>query len=792
MTNSDDRDFVQQATQMTAANLRRLTTEVNKDPTTTSQLSIPEREELIQLVSEILPAGNVVGFVFNGVRSVKGRGVSSDEGRTHLNSLFKGLSIVRDNAFYRMMFAGPATVLTGYNMLLRLAGADPDQFLPDGAWQFYVEFGLREDTARHSNETLGFQQAVKQLSRSVTDVDLLSAWILAAMWLLRDYDDLLAMAWEERVRMQAIEEATGLPRLHRAWEMIRPFDFPEGFSDLVSYRRFCFNQFCEQQLHLVGADQRRKFLESWDAPQRRSERTVAIRRFCQQMTLHSYLDPGEYSEQRVSVRKSDVSVGVVYKGAYFLVSFVDPANPAAYALIRGQVKAILECETRGSELDLFLVSLPRFRQAELRGLLSNAQKLAIQRLRSAPIIINWDRSRRRDTLSAIRQERRGIGDHALTVFSTDESMVFDFSHIYFDGPWAMEISEMLTRQAAWYLRNGGVGGASTKSLVTVVDLVLEDRFRKVARNLSRVVDGVSAEASFDIKPVLDLRRLLTRKLKPPVQLTVNDLLVLYRTVFNQCYFVDRRVHASLQVLRNEGLGRLVDSVESMFLSLRDANPSLLIPVDASRVDPKARLFPCTFRSPFVDLLGQHREVLGLLKSVAEKQSYRDDGYRFFNKSRVAYLGVLSVFGEVMRRYRAIAVDGQSMSTSAIRLVAGLPGAMQRLVDGLPGRFAFMNEAIKGEEVFSNVGRVTVGSSISRFSSAKDDNDKKVLVWGVMTDDNDRLCITLRDFRPPVLALVSAGHSDVAHAVSQDFLNAYVAGFLVFISELKSIILFSGS
>src|SRR5262245_32786656 len=115
-----DEQEVQQATQIAAASLRKMLTETkgSSRPNST-HISVPEREELIEIISQILPAGNVVGFVLNGILNVKDREIPTTEGRIHFNSLFKGLAIVRNNAFYRMMFAGPATVLAGYNMILR-------------------------------------------------------------------------------------------------------------------------------------------------------------------------------------------------------------------------------------------------------------------------------------------------------------------------------------------------------------------------------------------------------------------------------------------------------------------------------------------------------------------------------------------------------------------------------------------------------------------------------------------------------------------------------------------------
>ena len=88
---------------------------------------------------------------------------------------------MRNNVLYQVAFAGPATVLAGYNLLLQIAGAKPDDFLPNGAWQFYVEFGLREDAARHQNETTDFQSSAQQIQ--ATNADQLTAWTAACMWL---------------------------------------------------------------------------------------------------------------------------------------------------------------------------------------------------------------------------------------------------------------------------------------------------------------------------------------------------------------------------------------------------------------------------------------------------------------------------------------------------------------------------------------------------------------------------------------------------------------------------------
>lgn len=789
---TDEQQQVLQVTQMTATNLRKLVADTTRHKDTASHISVPEREELIELISQILPAGNVVGFIFSGIMNVKDREIPPGEGRTHFNSLFKGLSIVRNNAFYRMMFAGPATVLVGYNMLLRLAGGQPDDFLPEGAWQFYVEFGLREDAARHSNETLGFQQAAAQLHPPATEAQELTSWVLASMWLLRDYDYLIATLWEEHTRLTVIEETTGLPNLHRTWGRLRPFSSATQGVSIPAYRRQRFDLFCEEQLRSVGTIQRRHFDENWRAPENQAWRQQAVRTYQQQLSIRSHLEAGEYSEKRVPIRNSDMSIGIIINGNYHLIPFIDPVNPTAFALAQTQVEAILRGKHSASDLDLTLTNTPRASQAELRKLLDKTQQQSLSELRKAPIFINWDKHNSNQPLTYIRQTHRGIGDHPITLFRTESSMVFDFSHIYFDGAWAMEVAEMLTNEAITQLRRRDSGNNITGHTIPFsITLNESGKFQRAAGKITTPVNFVSAEAKMPITPVVQIRKLLVSRTKPTVHLTVNDLLVLYRTIFNQRYQPSPILEKSLTALRRQPGGEvLVRAVKEMLTNMRDVNPSLMIPIEASRVNPRDRIFPSTFRSPFPDFHQKHNDLLSLRKSIIDKREHKAAAQQFFVNTRAEYLSTLQTFGMVMRKYREIAASGQSMSTTAIRLIAGLPGAMQKVVDGLPGHFSFINEAIKGEEVFSNVGQVTPGSSISRFSSAKDDNDKKILVWGVMTDNDNMLKISLRDFRIPIIALVRAGHQNIAQEITEDFVSSFMTGFKTFIDEVSEIITIS--
>ena len=96
--------------------------------------------------------------------------------------------------------------------------------------------------------------------------------------------------------------------------------------------------------------------------------------------------------------------------------------------------------------------------------------------------------------------------------------------------------------------------------------------------------------------------------------------------------------------------------------------------------------------------------------------------------------------------------------------------------------------IKGREVFSNVGQVAPTSTLTRFISAKDDNEKKTLIWGIMTDHRGVLHITLRDFRPHVKLFYELDNLSVANRITQDYLNTYVDGMNRYINDLKRITL----
>ena len=131
--------------------------------------------------------------------------------------------------------------------------------------------------------------------------------------------------------------------------------------------------------------------------------------------------------------------------------------------------------------------------------------------------------------------------------------------------------------------------------------------------------------------------------------------------------------------------------------------------------------------------------------------------------------------------------GASVSTSTIRRLVGLPNSVRRMLDGLPEHFGAINEVIKGQEVFSNVGRVNPESSLRRFITAKDDNDKKTLAWAIMTDAAGVMHVSLRDFRPHVAELLRVDREPLAQLIAQDYVDSYARGLNQFAREALQIV-----
>jgi hypothetical protein len=288
--------------------------------------------------------------------------------------------------------------------------------------------------------------------------------------------------------------------------------------------------------------------------------------------------------------------------------------------------------------------------------------------------------------------------------------------------------------------------------------------------------------------MLRLRRLFKRR-NDLIQLTVNDLLVLYRAIHAATYEPAPTLMAELNALAKSASARQAASsaLEALAKS-KQTNPAVVIPVDGSQRIPHDRLYPITFEVPLreLDLLNLHQKCMAALDGYKTGTGDRSAHYAAFDKLQRAYLTSLAGFGMVSNRAKEIAVAGESASTGAIKLLAHMPVALQRMLDAIPSRIDLLNDLLKGREVFSNVGAVVPNSTLTRFLTAKDDNDKKTLAWGIITDAAGIMRITLRDFRPHVGLLAAVDQKDLAARLLQDYLDAYAAGLNNYIAELQRI------
>ncbi|GAB1470006.1 hypothetical protein MASR2M66_08830 [Chloroflexota bacterium] len=786
---------ITKASEFTAANLRNVAKTLSVQQL--SRLTLPEIESVVEIISRIIPAGNVPGMILSGLARLPGRRIPVQKIQQDVSALFSGLDQVFDQAVYGAFFAGPAAVLWGYQNLLKLAGKDPESAFPEGTWQFYVDYALREDTARHANETHGFDSMLEDHNIRLNKIDRLTAWFMAAMTCLHQYNALLENEWRERVAISLLEktlrgqgiETQRTKLILREWELKRPYRREEDGAqfDYPAYRRKKFDEFLRFKIQTLPES----VLHAWkaDFQNAASQELTAYQR---QMSIMAYLEPGPYGETRVPFNLSDAKIGVIYRDSYYMLPICDEAGGMLDVLTaRAQIAALLNTSFSSPSQ---ISSLAKVRRSELAGLRSKLNPVLINELdnlKFAPILLSSDIRSRALPLSELRQAERGVGSHALTIFDTGESFVFDQSHIFFDGAWGVTLAEIMTNEALSWARylsllpapipTGSRVYTSLTLQLSPADLDLVQQAPKVAHEASAETDKV------DLKACLALRKVFKQR-NERIELTVNDLLVLYRAIHAATY---TPTPALANEIQNLSMTKPDVSAALKQIITEDSriNPAMLIPMDASLKTPRDRIFPLNVEVPLADLnlFAMHRQSLSMLEayetaSVSEKAVI----FASFKKVQKAYLSTLAGFGTYLARAKEMAAEGESTAAGALKLLAHLPLPIQRLLDKIPERFDVLNNIIKGREVISNVGAVAPTSTLTRFMTAKDDNNQKQLAWGIITDANSVLRIHLRDFRPHVQTLLDIGRKDLANLITQDYLNSYAEGLNRYIRELSHI------
>ena len=781
----------------TAQDLRTIATSASLQALST--LTLPEIDAAVEAVAQVMPAGNVPAMILNGLARLSGR-PSPENVRRDVNLLFKGVEAALDKAVYGAFFAGPAAVIWGYQNLLKLTGKEPETSFVEGLWQFYADHGLREDTARFTVETNGFDTLLDHHQIELSLANRVTAWVMASIHCLHQYHDWLANEWRERVYISILQEVAQdtsgderLARLHREWARRRPYGRgPDATPDenYASYRRRKFDHFLRQALDQLEEETR----YAWNRRVQVAKEQLAA--YQQQMSILAYLEAGVYGETRQPVALKDACVGLIVQGRYYLIAACQPGSdlPATAASVQAQVIAIMRQPVGTAAMPISsLAGLRRQEWAKLWPDLNQALLASLEQLRLAPIMVNADQQSPHRPLAELRQAERGVGDQPLTIFDAQKCFVFDHSHIFFDGPWSVALAEILTREAlAWavYLQTLATPPEAEHALI-VKPLLLpfEQRELVFVQQAERVALEVSVETTAaQLKPMLALRKLFKMR-NDLLALTVNDLLVLYRAIHAVTYQPDPELLATLEALLEDPKLEAAASQALAAIQPADHTPAILIPLDATRKEPKERIYPLVFEAPLheLDLLDLHRRTMTALALYDQAPANkRVNAYAKFDRLQRRYLATLAGFGQVLTRAKEIAIHGESASQGAIKLLAHVPAPLQHLFEQLPNRFDVVNELIKGREVLTNVGAVAPDSTLARFNTAKDDNDRKTLAWGVLTDACGAVHVSLRDFRPHVAALVAGGRGELARRMAQHYVDSYARGLNSIVDDLSRI------
>lgn len=778
--------------------------------------------------------------------------------RSGVKPLKHRLADLGDMVLYFLLIVVSATVLDTFQTLRTWITGEPREF-PRGFWQFYLHWGLREDLGHFTNETIGYH---RDRPTEASELDDVTAWVMAVIQFLWGYEELMGVVWDEWVSLRRLAQAAQKAgfgddprfyRLTRQWEVTRRYRAPLN-GTYAEIRLADFKQFL-QPLKRALFEEAEVVLDLTLSEEDKAKRAS----FQRQMSLFARLKPGRYMDRKIPIPLWDACIGLVINGQYHLINVVvhdengtqvvygqggttwplqfhngRPVTPegdlleshggqlyrvkdgkwvgyldiAPVSHVKWQIKQMLENAPQESSnpdqaVDLLLAETPRKSQAELRRLLSEETQESIRQLRRAPVIINWDEQRPRDRpLAQLRRAHRGIGDHALTIMRTESSILFDQSHIFFDGTWSLAVAEVLTTAAIQWCKRCSTITPGEITPVEPLHLEASDEFLKEAY-AKRQPPEISAETTiWDAIPQISrLRKLLAER---GMRLTVNDLLVITR-IFHAAHYspyakVEEEIGALKEHARTPVEKRAAKAIDRSLDRGRFINPALYIPVDASPQEPHQRIYPDNFRI-LLEPRGKDKMMDNLVwvwdDTWEAYQRFRKfdpadtpDGiaaFKEFEKYRHTLLSSLANFAIILAANKAVAMRGQSMTIAVAKLLLHLPIWAQKFLNSFPEKFPAMNEVIKGDEVYSNVGRVAPGSSLTRFITAKDDGNTKALAWGVMTDDEDRLFVTMRDFRPHVKPLVQAGRIDLAHQMAQDYVVAYTSDLIGLVARLTAML-----
>ena len=490
------------------------------------------------------------------------------------------------------------------------------------------------------------------------------------MTTLHQFNSLLASEWYERTAIWLLQDLIGAEGLYSKWDKEKPY--ARGSEavdyDYPAYRRLKFEQFLKNITDKLP----RPVQDDWD--QRMKDITdSSLDDYQRQMSILAYLDPGPFGETRVPFNLEEAHIGIIHNGNYYLLPACEPgtSNILDVRTARSQIINILSLPPKKSA---GLKKMASIRRAELPGLrkrLSAVLQEDLKKLQHTPILINADRHIKADTLSAIRSGERGIGDHALTIFDTGNSFVFDQSHIFFDGGWGAALAEIMTNEAlSWavYLSMLSPAPSGASKLYDDLQFTANTADAQLINNAPTVTKEAGAENDrVNVRVCLNLRKYFNQR-SELLKLTINDILVLYRAIHADTYRPSKKLEAALEALGKDN-PKAVNLIRQVFTVSVNTNPSILIPVDASRHFPRDRVYPLNLEVPLadLDLLNLHAQTLNALADYEATPKHDNERYAQFDELQRRYLATLGGFGTILAKAKQIAVMGESASVGAIKI-----------------------------------------------------------------------------------------------------------------------------
>jgi hypothetical protein len=792
-------------------------------------------------------ATSLGGLIKSGITLLKARRVRL---RSEVDSPKFNISDFANLILYYVLIAVPAVLLEVYQRIRTAVTRKPRHY-PRGSWQFYLGWKLREDLAHHTVETQGYHIDRPAEAVELDDLTAWIMTTIQFVWGYEElmgviWDESIMLKLVETAAEDCgMTRSPEFIRLQRQWEVLRPYGAPLN-GTYADVRRAAFENFIRPKRSALPRE-----AQEWITDEYETLAATKRVGYQKQMSLLAKVISNRFMDEKEAIPLWDAKIGLIVRGRYYLLDIAahdEDGLPIVYghgggrwqlqfrdgepidetgerlvlegeqlyrlrdhkwagyldmtsaSRVEWQLREILNetvPEVRHPEMatDILLAETPRSAQRRLRGLLPAESREELKQLSNAPVIINWDAGASEDWLAKLRRAQRGIGDHALTIRRTDKTFIFDQSHVFFDGTWSLAMAEVFTSAAVQWCRRIITITPSESIPVKPLRLQANDTFRKAAETLRQTPEITAETTIFEfISLVSQLRTMLSSR---GAQLTINDLLVITR-IFHAAHYkptpsVQREINTFSESAKSPAEKRAVKAIEHSLEWGRITNPALLIPVDASVTDPQERIFPITFRN----LVLADNLVWVWDNTWDAYQAYRRieppdtpegiQALKNFALKRALLIGNLIAFSHVLAANKNVALRGDSLNIAILKMLVGLPPVVQHILNYIPEQFSVLNEVIKGDEVYSNVGRVAQNSSLTRFMSAKDDGNTKALVWGIMSDDQNRLIITMRDFRPHVKPLVQAGRADLAQRMAQDHLTTYTADLIGLVARLSAML-----